>query len=126
MFVLGVFAAVALVLSCVGIFGVVSYLVNQRTQEIGVRMALGARPVDVLWLVLSEGGRLALVGIAVGTAAALALTGTISSLLFGVSPTDPMTFGSIAVLLLGTTLLACYVPARRAAHVDPMTALRAE
>jgi putative ABC transport system permease protein len=123
---IGVLASLALVLSAVGIYGVMSYTVGQRTQEIGVRMALGAQPGNMLALILGRGARLALIGITVGVLGALALTRFLSSLLFGVAPKDPLTFAGVALLLFGVALAACYVPARRAMRVDPMVALRYE
>ena len=123
---IGVLAALALVLSAVGIYGVMSYTVGQRTQEIGIRMALGAQPQNMLALVLGRGVGLALTGIAAGIFGALALTRFLSSLLFGVRPTDPLTFAAVAALLLMVALAACYIPARRAMKVDPMVALRYE
>jgi predicted permease len=126
MILLDVFAALALALSCVGIYGVVSYLVGRRTHEIGIRIALGANRSDVLRLVLGEGVKMALIGVAVGLAAAFALTRLMANMLFGVSTTDPLTFGSVAILLTLVSLAACYIPARRAMRVDPMIALRYE
>jgi len=126
MSLLAVFAALALVLASIGIDGVLSYLVGQRTQEIGVRMALGARPIDVLGMVLRDGARMTLLGIAIGMIAALALTRLMASVLFGVSPTDPLTFTGVALSLCAIALLACYVPAHRATRVNPVIALRHE
>jgi len=126
MILLAAFAGIALLLASVGIYGVLSYLVGQRTQEIGVRMALGAQRRDVLRLILSDGARLAAVGIAIGLIAALALTRLMQSMLFGVKPTDPLTFACVALILGGIALLACYVPARKAMKVDPIQALRYE
>ncbi len=126
MALLGVFAALALLLASIGIYGVLSYLVGQRTQEIGLRMALGAGRPDVLRMILKDGARMTLTGIAIGVPAALALTQLMSSMLFGVKPTDPLTFVLVAFALCSIALLACIIPARRAMKLDPMIALRNE
>ena len=123
---LGIFSALALILAAIGIYGVVAYSVALRTQEIGIRMALGAQRQDVLRLVLSQGTRIAFFGVAIGLAAAAALARLLSSLLFSVSASDPVTFAAVAILLVAVALLACYIPARRALRVDPIIALRYE
>jgi predicted permease len=126
MILLIIFASVALLLAAVGIYGVMSYSVSQRTNEMGIRIALGAQPRNVLTLILKQGLSVALIGMTIGIGAALALTRLMSSLLFGISATDPLAFGAVAIALMIVALLACYIPARRATRVDPMRALRNE
>jgi ABC-type antimicrobial peptide transport system permease subunit len=123
---LGIAGAMALTLGIIGIYGVISYTVSQRQREIGIRLALGAQGGDVLQMVLKQGVKLALVGVAIGVCAAFGLTQLMRNLLFGVTPYDPVTFAAVAVLLVSVALLACYIPARRAMLVDPIVALRYE
>jgi ABC-type antimicrobial peptide transport system permease subunit len=124
MMLLAAFAALALLLACIGIYGVMAYLVSQRTQEIGIRMALGARRADVVALLLWRGATLSLIGVAIGIASSLVLTRLMSTLLFGISTHDPVTLSGVSALLIVVAFLACLIPARRAASVDPMQALR--
>jgi predicted permease len=126
MLLLGAFAGIALLLATIGIYGVISYLVSQRTREVGIRLALGARTEDVLKLVAGRGALLALGGVAIGLAGALAATQALSKMLFGVRPTDPLTYFAVALVLSSVSALASYLPARRAAAIDPMVALRYE
>jgi ABC-type antimicrobial peptide transport system permease subunit len=126
MVLFSIFAAGALLLASIGIYGVLSYVVGQRTREIGIRMALGAKQGDVVLAVLRDGFRMTLPGVGIGVLVALALTRLMSAILFGVKPTDIVTYASVAALLCAVALLACYVPARRAAKLDPMQALRSD
>ncbi len=126
MMLLAVFAGLALLLASVGIYGVLSYVVGQRTQEIGIRMALGAQKSDVLRAVLRDGARLTLLGVGIGVVAAVSLTRLMESMLFGVKPTDPVTFTAVGLILCAVALLACYIPAHRAASTDPIQALRSQ
>jgi predicted permease len=126
MILLSAFAGIALLLASIGIYGVISYITGSRTREIGTRLALGAQRADVLKLVIAQGTKMALIGVAIGAVVALGLTRLMASLLFEVTAHDPVTFAGVALLLLVVALLACYLPARRAAKVDPMTALRYE
>jgi putative ABC transport system permease protein len=125
-FLLGVFAALAFILSAAGIYGVMSYLVSQRTHEMGIRMALGARSADIFRLVIKQGMTNVLIGIAVGLILSLIATRILSGLLYGISATDPVTIIQASLLLVGTALLACLIPARKATRSDPLTALRTE
>jgi putative ABC transport system permease protein len=122
----GIFAGIAVLLAVVGIYGVMSYFVSERTHEIGIRVALGALPSDVVSLVGKLGLKLTLIGVAIGVGLAIGLTRLIAGFLVGVRPTDPVTYAVVAVVLVGVALLACYIPARRASRVDPIVALRYE
>jgi len=122
--IIGLFALTALLLAGLGIYGVISYLVSERTHEIGIRLALGAQRSDILRMVVRQGLRLAIAGAAVGLVCALIVSHLMAGLLYGVRPTDPVTFAGVALLLIGVALLACYIPARRAIRVDPLVALR--
>jgi putative ABC transport system permease protein len=126
MFLLSIFAGVAMTLAAVGLYGVMSYAVTQRTHEIGIRVALGASNSNVLQLIVGHGMMLALIGIAIGLAGSFGATRLMATLLFGISTTDPVTFGGISVLLTVVTLVSCLAPAYRAIRVDPMVALRHE
>jgi putative ABC transport system permease protein len=126
MLLFALLGSLALALATVGVYGVVAYSVSQRTHEIGVRVAIGASPADVVRMVLREGGRLAIIGVAIGSAMAFAGARLIRGLLFDVSPTDPLTFAGVGIGLLAVALVASYIPARRATRVDPMIALRGE
>jgi putative ABC transport system permease protein len=122
----GLFALTALLLAGLGIYGVISYIVSERTHEIGIRLALGAQSRNILRMILRQGLGLAIAGAAVGLVCALIVSHLMAGLLYGVRPTDPLTFSGVAILLIGVALLACYIPARRAMRVDPMVALRYE
>jgi len=124
MYLIGAFGVVSLILACIGLYGVISYSVLQRTREMGIRMALGADRARILALVLGQGARLTGVGMATGLVAALAVSHVMANVLFGVPPTDLVTFAIVAPLLAGVALIACYVPAHRASLVNPVTALR--
>jgi ABC-type antimicrobial peptide transport system permease subunit len=126
MLLLGVFASIALALATIGIYGVMAYLVNQGTRELGIRIALGASPRNILNLVVRQGMALAFAGVTLGLAASFLLAQLIRSLLFGVRATDPITFAGISFLLAVITLLACYIPAQRAARIDPLISVRCE
>jgi len=123
---LGLFAAIALTLAAIGLYGVISYAVSQRTREIGVRMALGAGPRDIVRLVVGQGFRMTAIGLAIGLAGAFALTRLLSGLLFEVTPYDAASFAGLPLLLAAIALAACWIPARRAARVDPLISLRDE
>lgn len=122
----GTFAAIALVLATIGVYGVMAFMVSGRSREIGIRLALGARPGDVLRMILRDGACLTAAGVVIGLIAALALTRVMQTLLFEITPTDPVTFATFAALIALAAMLACFVPARRATRVDPVSALRAE
>ena len=122
----GLFGLLGLALAAVGLYGVISYLVSQRTREFGIRVTLGAQPFDIAKLALGQGLRLTLLGVAIGVAGAVAVTRVLGVILYGVSPTDGATFAAVAGVLVTVALLACHLPARRASRVDPMVALRSD
>jgi ABC-type antimicrobial peptide transport system permease subunit len=124
--ILGIFAIVAFLLACVGIYGVMAYAISQRTGEFGLRMALGARRSDILRIVLSEAGLIVVAGVGAGLMGSLVLTRFLQTLLFDIKPTDPLTFGTLTILLAGVALLASFIPARKASRIDPLVALRHE
>jgi ABC-type antimicrobial peptide transport system permease subunit len=124
--ILGIFALVAFLLACVGIYGVMAYAISQRTGEIGLRMALGARRGDILRVVLNEAVLIVIAGVGAGLLGSLVLTRFLQTLLFDIKPTDPLTFGALTILLVGVALLASFIPARRASRLDPLVALRHE
>ena len=126
MVLLGLFAGIALVLAAIGVYGVMAYSVTQRTREIGIRVALGATPSEVLMNVLAQAGRLSAIGLVAGLFGAFAATRLLGSLLYGVKPMDALVYSEMAILMFGIAMLASYIPARRATKVDPMTALRVE
>jgi ABC-type antimicrobial peptide transport system permease subunit len=126
MLLIVLFASIALFLAAVGLYGVVAYTVSQRTREIGLRMAIGAAPRQVLGMVLGGGMKLALIGVAIGIAGALVLARLVQTMLFEVAPSDPTSYAATAILLLAIAAVACYVPARRAMRVDPLVAMQAE
>jgi putative ABC transport system permease protein len=120
------FGLLALLLGTIGLYGTIAYSITRKTHEIGIRLALGAKPRDVLRMVLGKGLQLTLVGVFIGILAALAVMRLIATMIYGVTPTDPMTFAGVAIFLMPVALFACYIPARRATRVDPMVALRHE
>jgi ABC-type antimicrobial peptide transport system permease subunit len=126
LFLVGLFAALALILATIGMYGVISYSVNQRMHEFGIRMALGARPRDLMRLILGQGLTLAIVGAAIGLLCAAGVARLLGSLLYGITGADPLTFAAVGLLALTTTTAACYLPARRATDADPMGSLRAD
>ena len=126
MLIAGLFAALALLLAIIGLYGVISYSVVQRSHELGVRLALGATKDNILHLIISQGFALAGAGIILGMTGTFAFSRVLARLLFGITPRDPLTFGTVALVLLCVSLLACYIPARRATRIDPMIALRYE